>query len=253
MRRTRFGHISCRGFTAALLSLCALAASACGRPAGAAPSAEGGSESRVVLTTGEAVIRRAADQAFITISVESRAQNPKTAQTRNADVMNAVRARIAQTGVPDGAVQTVTYELSRGYTSVVKEREVFRGDLVKNAIEVRLDDVIRIGEAIDLAVAAGATSVDGPRFDLRDRTTVVREALKQAAADAHAKAEAAAAGAGGALDRVVQIQEHGVSEEAPRRTLASAFGRAASAPRPPTPIAPGTVDPIHVTLTAALK
>ena len=56
------------------------------------------------------------------------------------------------------------------------------------------------------------------------------------------------------LDRVVQIEEHGVSEEAPRRTLASAFGRAGSAPRPLTLIAPGTIEiRSDVTLTAELK
>lgn len=236
----------------AAVSLASLGVAAC--RAGAAGPADDVPDSRVVITTGDAIVRRAADQAFVTVSAESRAQNPKTAQTRNAEIMNRVRERLKEAAVPDSALRTVSYELSREY-DYVKGRTVFREYLVKNAVEVRLDDVTRVGEAIDLAIAAGATSVDGPRFELREREAVAREALKQAAADAHAKAQAAAAGAGGTLADVVQIEEHGASEEGPRRTTLSAFSRAGAAePRPPTTVAPGTIEiRAKVTLTAALK
>src|SRR5215831_11636959 len=44
-----------------------------------------------IVTSGEAVIRRPADQSFVMVSVESHARVPKDAQRMNADAMNAVQ------------------------------------------------------------------------------------------------------------------------------------------------------------------
>ncbi len=40
-----------------------------------------------------------------------------------------------------------------------------------------MDDVARAGEIADAAVQAGATSLEGVRFDLKDRAAAERDAL----------------------------------------------------------------------------
>ena len=70
-----------------------------------------------------------------------------------------------------------------------------------------IDALERLGDLLDAVVEAGATNVGGVRFDLRDRAGAEREALRQAVADARARAEAAASGAGLTIERVIRIED----------------------------------------------
>ena len=96
----------------------------------------------------------------------------------------------------------------------VNGRQVPRGYVARNLIEVRLDDITRVGEVIDVAVTSGVNAVHGVRFDLKKREPLERDALKRATADARMRAEAAAAGAGRSIDRVIRIEEPGTAVSA---------------------------------------
>jgi uncharacterized protein YggE len=123
--------------------------------------------------------------------------------------------------------------------------------VARNAIEVRVDAVDRVGELLEIAVASGATSVSGIRFDVKDRAKLEREALRLAVVDARAKAEAAAEGAGRTIERVVRVEEHGVQARPPEPfVLARESAQAADVP----PISAGQIElRAQVTLTAELK
>src|SRR5262249_53414471 len=64
-----------------------------------------------IVTTGEAIVRRAPDQAAITAAVEVRAKAPREAARQNADVMTAMRQRIAAAGIPADAMRTTGYDV----------------------------------------------------------------------------------------------------------------------------------------------
>jgi len=87
--------IRCAAF--AVPALLALAASA----AAQTPSTPA-SEGPVVVTTGEGVVKRAPDRAWVTISAESRARDPREAQKANATAMSAVMQRLKGTALPAG-------------------------------------------------------------------------------------------------------------------------------------------------------
>jgi uncharacterized protein len=204
----------------------------------------------VIVMTGEAVIMRAPDRAFVTVTVETRAKAPREAQRLNAEAMAAVQQRLEQARVPKDAVRTRGYDLQQEF-DFTNGKRVPREFVARNAIEVRVDEVGRAGELLDVAVQSGATATGGVRFDLRDREGAEREALRLAVADARARAEAAAAGAGRAVDRVIKVEDARDSgSSAPRPMMAMA--RTADAPS--TPIEPGLIE-IHarVTLTAAMR
>ena len=204
----------------------------------------------VIVATGEAVVMRAPDRAFVTVTVETRAKAPRDAQRINAEAMTAVQQRLDQARVPKDAVRTRGYELQQEF-DFTNGKRVPREFVARNAIEVRVDEVGRAGELLDVAVQSGATATGGVRFDLRDREGAEREALRLAVADARARAEAAAAGAGRAIDRVIKVEDVRESgSPVPRPMLAMA--RVADAPS--TPIEPGLIE-IHarVTLTAAMR
>ena len=88
-----------------------------------------------------------------------------------------------------------------------------RGYIVRNQIEVRVDDLDKLGAVIDAAGASGATSIAGLRFDLKDRAVVERDALRLAVEDAMARARAIAAGAKATLGPILRIEEQGEMHE----------------------------------------
>ena len=174
-----------------------------------AQTREPASQTPVVVTSGEGVVQAVPDRAFINITAESRASSPREAQKKNTDLMQPVIEKLRGAGIPADAIKTVFYDLQREW-DYRDNRRVPRGYLARNTIEVRVDTIERVGELLDLAVTAGATSVGDIRFDLKDRSKLEREALRLAVADARARAEAAAGGASLSIARIVRIEEHGV-------------------------------------------
>jgi uncharacterized protein len=163
----------------------------------------------VVVTAGEGIVQAVPDRAFINITAESRASSPREAQNKNTELMQPVIQKLRGAGIPDDAIKTIFYDLQREW-DYRDNRRIPRGYLARNTIEVRVDAIEKVGELLDLAVTAGATSVGDIRFDFKDRSKLEREALRLAVADARARAVAAASGAGLSLARVMRIEEHGV-------------------------------------------
>jgi hypothetical protein len=122
------------------------------------------------------------------------------------------------------------------------------GYTVSNVVEVRLDDLRRIGQVIDAATQAGSNDVQGIRFALRDEDAPRSEALRGAALNARRDADALA----GALGlRVVRVLF--VGEESPEVMPVYPRGRVfaqAQAVAAPTPVETGTIDvSASITLT----
>jgi uncharacterized protein YggE len=202
-----------------------------------------------IVTRGQAVVTARPDLAFVTIAAESRSRNSADAQKQNAAAMTAVLQKIEQAGVPKDAIRTVGYELHPEFDHA-NGKQTFRGYLARNTVEVRLDDMDRVGVVIDAAAAGGATTITGIRFDVRNRPALERDALRQAVADARARADAAAAGAGATIDRVVHIEEEGRFEPPrPMMRMAQAVERDAV-----TPVEPSTIEiQSRVTMTVSLR
>jgi uncharacterized protein YggE len=206
-------------------------------------------EPPTVVTAGEAIVRRAPDVAFVTLSVESRARSPRDAQRQNADAMNAVQKRLTDAGIARDALRTLGVSLDQD-VDVVNGRRVPREFVARNSIEVRLDDVARAGEIADIAVQGGATSLSGIRFDLKDRAAAEREALRNAVANARGRAEAAAAGAGRTIDRIVKIEDSRSEPIVRPMITMRSEGQIATA----TPVEPGMIEiRAAVVLTAVLR
>ena len=234
-----------------LLAL-ALCASLLPVPSSAQQAPIGPETPPVVAASGEGLIHAVPDRAWITISAESRAANPRDAQRRNAEVMNPVLDKLKGAGVPAEAIRTVSYDLQQEW-DYVNERRISRGYVARNSVEVRVDDIARVGELMEIAVGSGATSIGGVRFDLKDQAKLEREALRLAVDDARANAAAMAAGAGLAIDRVIRVEEQGVSAPpVPVRMYREAAQLAAADATPP--ISAGQMEiRARVTVTATLK
>jgi uncharacterized protein len=210
-------------------------------------------EPDVVVASGEAEIKTAPDRAFVSVVAEARSKAPRDAQRQNAEVMTAVQAALEKAGIPAAAIRTLAYTVQPEY-DYRDGRQTLRGYLARNSIEVRIDALERVGEILDTAVQAGATTVGDVRFDLKDRAAVERDALARAVEHARARADTLATAAGRAIDRIVRVEEQGAGYlPPPPRPYATRLAMAAEA-APPTPITPGDIDiTARVTLVARLR
>src|SRR5262249_26099842 len=94
----------------------------------------------VVVTTGEAVVQRAPDRAFVTIVSEARAKGSRDAQRLNAEAMAAVQQRLAQAGIAKDAIRTLGVDLQQEF-DFPQGRRVPREYVARNTIEARIDDL----------------------------------------------------------------------------------------------------------------
>jgi len=205
----------------------------------------------VIVMTGEAVLQRAPDRAWVTIAAESRARTPDEAQRANSTAMSAVTAKVRAAGVPAEAIQTTGYNLQPEF-DYANGRQTLRDYLARNEIQVRVDALERAGEIVAAAVGSGATNVSGIRFDLKDRAAAEREAVSRAVSDAVARAQAAAAGAHVTIDRVLRIEEQREIPVPQPRPLAMMARQSDTAGA--VPIEAGQID-VHarVVVTVAIK
>jgi uncharacterized protein YggE len=229
----------------------ALAVLACASVAAAQTPAARELDTPVVVATGEAVVKRAPDRAFVSVSAEARARTSKEAQRLNADAMTAVLSKLKSAGLAGDAIQTTGYDIQPEF-DYNNGKQTLRGYVARNSLEVRIDELPRLGDVLDIAVGAGATSVSGIRFDLKDRSGAEREALQHAVEDARARATAAATGAGMKVDRIVRIEEQrGAIVPPPPRPM---MAMRAEAPGNATPVVAGELEiRSSVTLTAAIR
>lgn len=229
----------------------AVVAGLCCAPVGVGAQTPAPPVEPVVVVRGEGLIKAAPDMAWVTIGAEHRARDARQAQADNAAAMNAVHARVLDLGFPKDALRTLSYDLQLEF-DYKDGRQLPRGYVARSRLEVRVDDVGRVGELLEAAVTTGATSVQGLRFDLKSRERLEREALTRAVADARARAEALATGAGQAIARIVRIEELGDMLPSPQPMMMTRMSAEDSGSQPA--VAGGEIEiRVSVTLTATLR
>ena len=203
-----------------------------------------------IVTRGSGTVKRAPDQAWVSIAAETRATTPADAQRLAAEAMTATQAALTKAGLPADAIKTTAYSLQPD-TEWVNGRARVRGYVARNQIEVRVDALDRLSAVLDAAGGSGATSIAGLRFDVRDRAGIEREALRLAVEDALARARAIAAGARSTVGTIIRIEDQvEMHRPVPVMMRTSAME---SAPAQ-TPVSPGEIEvTANVMLTIEIR
>jgi uncharacterized protein YggE len=203
-----------------------------------------------IVVTGDGVVKATPDQAWVTIGAETRSKVSKEAQQRNADAMTAIQQKIAAFGIAKDAIKTTAIDLQIEF-DYANGRQTPRGYVARNTIEVRVDDLAKLGDILDAVVNSGATMIHGLRFDVKQRDQLEAAALQSAVKNAMSKAQAIASGSGRATDRIMRIEEVSTGGPIPMMRQYAMEARAADAS---TPVAPGELEiRAQVRLTMSLK
>jgi len=190
-----------------------------------------------VRATGSATISVTPDLVHVSVMVTTQAATAQEAADNNAAqstrVINALKALVGA----KGDIKTISYsvnQLSRTNNNVTTT--FFQAT---NGVQVNAEDLNLGSRIIDTALQAGATSVGGIYFGLKDDANARMQALKQATARAKANVEAIASGLGGRASTVLSVEESSAV-----RVLAAAdarLGIGLAAGATPTPIESGLV------------
>jgi uncharacterized protein YggE len=189
-----------------------------------------------VSGTGRVVI--SPDVADLRLGVLATAKTVKAARQASATAMTAVLAAVKKLGVADKDIQTTVLSLSPTYDySSNTNPPRLTGYSLSNGIAITVRNLDTIGDVIDNALAAGATSMDSITFRAEDQTGAEQQARQSAMAEAKAKAQTLAAAASVTLGGVASISETVAPIPYPVY-----YGAMAAAPAKDvqTPVQPGT-------------
>jgi uncharacterized protein YggE len=170
------------------------------------------------------------DQVAFSFGVQTSAKTASAALAANADAATKLIAALKAAGIPAKSLQTQQVSLSQ---RVSDDGQTIVGYNASSAVTATIGSIDKAGSVVDAAVAAGATSVDGPSLTLSNAQALERKALAGAVADAKARAQALADAAGLALGSIVAISEGGASQPVP-------YAAKAAADSASVPIEPGT-------------
>jgi len=211
--------------------------------------------SSLVITQGEATVRRTPDQAWLSISTQTREARSDDARRKNAENMAAVQEKLRTTGLLPDAIRTTGYRLEPEM-EWKNGRGSVKGYIAYNQIEVRIDDLDSLSDIVDVADVAGSTvlRISGLRFALKDQQTAEVEALRLAVQAAHARAEAIASGAQRTLGNIVRIEEQNLGGSIRPDVFPMQAAVARSSDTSETPIVVEDIEVLaRVTLTIELR
>jgi len=174
------------------------------------PTAQANTGSRTISVTGSGQAGAQPDVAVVRLGARTDADTAQEALSENNRQMQALLNALTGAGVPDENIQTSFVQLQPRYnqpTGDAADQLELIGYTAINIVQVRLEDIDRLGEVLDAAVNAGGNTIEGIHFELSDPSSLYAEAMEEALEDARLKAEQLADLAGVELGEIVSISE----------------------------------------------
>ncbi len=160
-----------------------------------------------ISVTGEATISVAPDQAQVDGGVTSDAKTAREASDANNAAMSKVLAALKGAGLDDKDVQTSRLSLQPKYAPDRSGPTNIIGYRASNRVTIKVRDVAKVANVIDVLVGAGANEINGINFVVSQASKVLDDARDKAIADARRKAEIYAKAAGVTLGEPISISE----------------------------------------------
>jgi uncharacterized protein len=197
------------------------------------PGTQAGPPPRTVTVTGSGRVAVRPDLADLRLGVSITAPTAQAARESSAASMNAIIKGLKGLGIEDRDLRTSIVSVSPAYDySANTGNPKLVGYTFTNLVAAVVRQVDRLGDAIDVALSAGATNVDQLAFRVEDPSEAEREAREAAVADARAKADTLARAAGVSITGVAAMVEGGapIPYPMPMAELASFKARDAATP-----------------------
>ncbi|HVM99487.1 MAG TPA: SIMPL domain-containing protein [Caulobacteraceae bacterium] len=179
------------------------------------------------------------DMATIELGVTSSAPTAAQAMQDNAAAMTKVVAALKAGGIAAKDIATANLSVMPQYAYAQGAPPRLTGYEAENQVRITVQELSRLGPALDAVVAAGATNVGQISFGLKSRASAENFARLAAVKQLEDKAALYADAAGYHIRRLVNLSESSTVQPLPIRRFAQM--QAAAAPAAATPIEAGEI------------
>lgn len=199
-------HLAISGLVIALV-LVAVAVAAPGLRA-QSPATGGAQLPLTITVVGQGSVTAEPERARLNVGVETIAASAQEASEENTTRMEAVLAALREAGIAEKDIQTSNYsiwtESLPGGRTDAEPNVQYR---VTNQVSVVVSDPSKVSDLLDAVIEAGATSIYGVTFEVKDTKALEAKARAEAIADAQARAADLAKLNGVKVGPVAQVSE----------------------------------------------
>lgn len=165
---------------------------------------------RVISVNGEAVAKRAPDQATLPVTLVSEDKNLQTAKDANDKKLKNVLRIARELGIKDEQVKTLYATIDPRYTYDQKtSKQSFDVYVANLSLSITLDEPDKLGPLMSALIKDNIDRIGSVNFGLKDEKKARDDMLTQAVQDAKAKAEKLAAALGVKVGAPLSISENG--------------------------------------------
>ena len=141
-----------------------------------------------ITVSGTGTVQVPADLATVSLGVSARDQDVLLAQAKVNGTIAAIREALTGAGFAAGDINTDYINIYALY-DYQEDGEQLSAYNANSNLSIRVTDMDRVGEVIDLAFQAGANTLNGISFSAGDTAEAKTKALEAAVRDARQKAE----------------------------------------------------------------
>lgn len=176
-----------------------------------------------ISVSGEGEVSAVPDIATFTFTVSEKKIEISTAQDVVSEKVSKILDSLEDLDIDDKDIKTLNYNVYPRYEYVSEtivcvtfpcpqppRRRILTGYEVSETISVKLRDIDKAGDVLNMLGDSGVTNLNGPNFEIEDIEDLEREARKKAIDQAKKKAKELAKDLGVKLSRVVNFSENGV-------------------------------------------
>ncbi len=160
-----------------------------------------------IAISAEGKVTALPDIATISVGVQTENKAVSAAQKENSTKMNSIIEKVKSFGVASEDIKTSNYSIYPQY-DYVNGRQVERGFMVTQNIDVKVRNLDKIGEILAAVGDLGANQVGGVSFTIDEPEDLRQQARLKALEAAKKKAQALADASGVKLGKVVGFSEN---------------------------------------------
>ncbi len=149
----------------------------------------------------------APDTAKIKMYVENSGTNLKELKEKNDKIVSEAQKKIKEKLGSDESIKTIAFSVNNVYSYKDKVR-IFQKYEVKNGFEVKLKDLSKISEIIQIAMNSGIKNIGQLNFSIENGEATCNDLMAKATRSAKARAELIAASANAQLDKPKSINPY---------------------------------------------
>jgi uncharacterized protein len=168
-----------------------------------------GSTPSGISISAQGTAQGAPDVAYVTLGVQSTATTAADAMNQTSSAMTAIISKLQGLGIDKKDIKTGVVNLQPQMNQPKGDQNaapVIVGYFASNTLRITVNDLTKVGSALDVSLAAGANSIQGVQFDIKDDSALQNQALTDAVKTARARADVVAAGLGLKVTGVQSVQ-----------------------------------------------